>query len=320
MAIRILLAAFALGLLPMASANAQYPSHPVKIVAHTPPGAGPDIIARLLAAKLAEYMGQPVIVENRPGSNGNIAGEYVAKSAPDGYTLFVTTDAQFTINPHLYANLGFDWVRDLPPIASLATEAFKLVITASLPARTVAEFIEVARRANPPLFYGSAGNGSQHHLTMEQFKQRTGINLVHVPYKGGGPATTAALLAGEIAATIGGSAVDVQVKAGKLRALGITSTTRSPRYPDLPSISETVPGFEMVSWYGLFAPAGTPQEVTARLHAEVAKFLALPDTREKFSRTGPEPWASTTDEFAAVIHRDYERNGKLVKSVGIRID
>lgn len=314
-----LLASLAAALILAGTASAQYPTRPIKILPHSAAGSGPDIIARLLAAKIGEYLGQPVVVENRPGSNGNIAGEYVARAPADGYTLLVTTDAQMTINPHLYPKLSFDWNRDLVPVSSIASEAFKLVVTPSVPAKTVAEFIAYARGVKPPLFFGSSGDGSQHHLTMELLKERAGINLVHVPYKGGGAATTTALLAGEIAASIGGAAVDAQVRAGKLRALGVTGPTRSARYPDLPTIAETVPGFEMVTWFGLFAPAATPAEPIARLRTEVAKFLALPEARARLAASGPEPWASTPEEFAAAIRSGYEKHGRLVKTLGVRV-
>ena len=315
-----LLAALAIGLVLAAPALAQYPARTIKILPHSAAGTGPDIIARLLAAKLAEYTGQPVVVENRPGSNGNIAGEFAARSPADGYTLLLATDAQLTINPHVYTKLAFDWSKDLVPVASIASEVFKLVVNPSVPAKTVAEFIAYARGAKSPLFYGSAGNGSQHHLTMELLKQRAGINLTHVPYKGGGAATTTALLAGEISVTFGGSAVDAQVQSGKLRALATTGPARSARYPDLPTIGETVPGFEMVTWYGLFAPAGTPAEAMARLRTEVARFLALPDTREKISRRGPEPWVTTPEQFAGLIRAGYEKHGKLVRALGVKAD
>jgi len=314
------LATLALGLVLAGPAPAQYPNRTIRILPHSAAGTGPDIIARLLAAKLAEYTGQAVVVENRPGSNGNIAGEYVARSPADGYTLLLATDAQLTINPHVYTKLAFDWSKDLVPVSSIASEVFKLVVNPSVPAKTVAEFIAYARSVPSPLFYGSAGNGSQHHLTMELLKQRTGIRLTHVPYKGGGAATTTALLAGEISVAFGGSAVDAQVKSGKLRALASTGPSRSARYPDLPTIGETVPGFEMVTWYGLFAPSGTPAEAIARLRTEVGKFLALPDTREKIGRRGPEPWASTPEEFSRVIRADYEKNGKLVRELGVKVD
>ena len=301
-------------------AGAQYPSRPIKIVPNSAAGTGPDIIARLVAAKLTEYLGQSVIVENRPGSNGNIAGEHVAKSPADGYTLLLATDAQFAINPHVYSNMSFDWNKDLVPVSSIATEAFKLVVNPSVPAKTVAEFIAYARSVKSPLFYGSAGNGSQAHLTMELLKERTGMKLSHVPYKGGGAAVTTALLAGEVSATIGGSAIDGQVRAGKLRALAVTGPKRSARFPDVPTIGETVPGFEMVTWYGLFAPAGTPTQAIARLRAEMAKILALHDIKTKVNEKGPEVWIATPEQFAAVIRRDYEKDGKLVKALGVKLD
>ncbi len=307
-------------LLLAGSVSAQYPTRPIKIIPNAGAGTGPDIMARLVAVKLTEYLSQSVIVEDKPGSNGNIAGEYVAKSPPDGYTLMLGTDAQFDINPHVYSNMSFDWNKDLMPVSSLATEVFKLVVNPSVPAKTLPEFIAYARSVKAPLFYGSAGNGSQHHLTMEMLKERTGINLSHVPYKGGGAAVTTALLAGEISATIGGSAVDAQVRAGKLRALAVTGPTRSPRFPDVPTIGETVPGFEMVTWYGLFAPAATPPQAIGRLRSEMAKVLALSDIKAKINENGPEVWTSTPEEFAAVIRSGYEKYGKLVKALGVKLD
>ena len=201
-------------------ALAQYPSRPIKILPNAAAGTGPDIMARLLGAKLQESMGQPVVVESRPGANGDIAGEYVAQSAPDGYTLALRPTHR-SRSIRTYSKLGFDWIKDFTPVASLATEAFKLVVSNQVPATNVAEFITYAKSLKQPLFYGSSGTGSQHHLTMEMLKERTGINLTHIPYKGGGSATAQALLAGEVQATIGGAAVDSHVKAGKLRALGI---------------------------------------------------------------------------------------------------
>jgi len=300
--------------------NAQYPNRAIKLFPHSAPGSGPDMIARLMAAAMQESMGQAVVVETRPGANGNIAGEFVARSPADGYTLLLATDAQLTINPHVYAKMAFDWNKDLMPVSSVATEQFKLVVSNEVPAKTVAEFIAYARTLKKPMFYGSAGNGSQHHLTMEMLKERAGIEMVHIPYKGGGAATTQALLAREIQATIGGAAVDTQVKAGKLRALAVAGPTRSPRYPDLPTIGESLPGFEMLPWYGLFAPAGMPSDALTRLRAEVSKFLANPDTQAKMNLAGPEVWMITPEQFAATIRRDFERNGKVVKALDVRMD
>ena len=307
----------AAGLALAGSVGAQYPSRVIKIVPNSAPGTGPDITARLVAAKLADQLRQSVVVENRPGANGNIAGEHVARSPADGYTLLLATVAQFTINPHVYPDLRFNWIKDLVPLASIATEEFKLVAIPTLPAKTIAEFISYARSLKSPLFYGSAGTGSLHHLGMELLKEGTGINLSHVPYKGGGSAVTTAMLTGEVSVSFGGAAIDAQIRAGKLRVLAVTGPKRSPRFPDLPTIGETVPGFDMVSWSGLFAPAGTPPQPIARLRAEMARVIALPEFKSKIHENGPEVWMSTPEEFAAVIRRDYEKNGKVVKALGI---
>ncbi len=301
-------------------AAAQYPSRPIRLLVPIPPGGGPDIVARLIAPKLGDALGQPVVVENRVGGNGNLAGELVAKSPADGHTLLLGMDSLMVINPHLYASMPFDPLRDLAPVASLVSNGFFLAINPSVPARTFPEFIEYARRANPPLHYGSGGNGSQHHLTMERLKARAGINMVHVPYKGGAPATTATV-AGEVAAMMSGTSTAGQIKAGRLRALAFTGPKRSRILPDVPTIAEFYPDFVMVQWYGLFAPPGTPEGVLARLRAEVNKTLVLPDVREKLSNSGGvEPWITTPEEFAAEIRSEYAKYAKLVKDVGAKVD
>lgn len=316
-----LLASLLAGLVSAVPASAQYPTRPIKIVPNSAPGTGPDILARVVAARLAENMGQPAVVENHLGSNGNIAVEFVAKSPADGHTLLICTDAQLAINPHIYAKMSADPNKDLVPVASIARQEFLLVVSSSFPAKTFAEFLDYARRANPPFFYGSAGNGSMSHLAMEMLKGRAGINLVHVPYKGGGSATVTALLGGEISATFGGTAVAAQIKAGKLRGIAVTGATRSVHYPDLPAIGETLPGFEVVTWVGMFAPVATPVEAIARLQAEVARFLALPEAKEKFNAAGGfEPWNTRPEEFSAAIRRDYDKYGKLAKDIGVRVD
>lgn len=302
-------------------AHAQYPQKPIKIIPNSAAATGPDIIARLFAAKVGNNMGQPVVVENRPGSNGNIAGELVARSGPDGYTLFLGTDAQIAINPHVYSKMSFNTLTDLVGVAPVAKQAFELVVRPSVPAKTVAEFIAYAKTANPPMFYGSAGNGSQHHLAMELFKQRTGINLTHIPYTGGGAATATALLAGDISATIGGSAVSVQVKAGKLRSLGTTAATRSPDAQDLPTIAETLPGYEILTWVGLFAATDTSTDALSRLRGEMSRFLVQQDVIDKLNSAGGFlPWNVSVDEFQTAIKRDYNRYGEIVKAVGVRVD
>src|SRR6266568_4575259 len=216
---RLLFAFFAA--LVCGSTAAQYPARPIRLLVPIPPGGGPDIVARLIAPKLTDALGQPVVVENRVGGNGNLAGELVARSPADGHTLLLGMDSLMVINPHLYASMPFDPLRDLAPVASLVSNGFFLAVNPSVPARTFPEFIEYARRADPPLHYGSGGNGSQHHLTMERLKMRAGINMVHVPYKGGAPATTATV-AGEVAAMMSGTSTAGQIKAGRLRALAFT--------------------------------------------------------------------------------------------------
>jgi tripartite-type tricarboxylate transporter receptor subunit TctC len=301
-------------------AAAQYPARPIRLLVPIAPGGGPDIVGRLLAAKLSDALGQPVVVENRAGSNGNIAGDIVAKSPADGYTLLLGMDSLVAVNPHLYAKMPFDPQKDLAPIASLVSNGFFLAINPSLPAQTFPEFIEYARRANPPLQYASGGNGSQHHLTMERLKARAGIDMVHIPYKSGAPATTATV-AGEVAAMMSGTSTAGQIRAGRLRALAFTGPQRSQVLPDVPAIAEFYPDFVMVQWYGLFAPAGTPEPVLARLRAEVNKALVLPDVREKLRNAGGvEPWITSPEEFAAELRSEYAKYAKLVKEVGAKID
>jgi len=301
-------------------AGAQYPSRPIRLLVPIPPGGGPDIVARLIAPKLGDALGQPVVVENRVGGNGNLAGELVAKSPADGHTLLLGMDSLMVINPHLYASMPFDPLRDLAPVASLVSNGFFLAVNPSVPARTFPEFIEYARRADPPLHYGSGGNGSQHHLTMERLKARAGINMVHVPYKGGAPATTATV-AGEVAAMMSGTSTAGQIKAGRLRALAFTGPQRSRILPDVPTIAEFYPDFVMVQWYGLFAPAGTPEAALARVRAEVNKALLAPDVKEKLTNAGGvEPWITTPAEFAAELRSQFATYAKLVKDVGAKID
>jgi len=318
---RVAAAALAAALLAGATAPlAQYPSRPVRIVVTIPPGGAPDLTARIVGDKIAPGLGQPVVIENRPGSNGNIAAELVAKSPADGYTLLLGADSLVAINPHVYSRMPIDMQRDLVPVASLVSNMFVLSVNPSLPVKTFQEFIEYARKASPPLHYASGGNGSQHQFMMEALKQRAGINLVHVPYKGGAPATTATV-AGEVAAMFAGTSTAPQIKAGRLRALAVTGAKRSHLFPDLPAIGEVYPGYEMTIWLGLFAPAGTPEPVLARLREEVAKALASDDVKEKLNNAGGlQAFATSPGEFAALIKSDYDKYGKLVRDIGVRID
>jgi tripartite-type tricarboxylate transporter receptor subunit TctC len=302
------------------AATAQYPARPIRIVVTIPPGGAPDITARLVGQKVSESIGQPVVVENRPGANGNTAADLVAKSPADGYTLLLAADSLIAVNPHLYARMPIDTLKDLAPVASLVANQFVLSVNPSLPVKSFQEFVDYARKANPPLNYASGGNGSQHQLTMEMLKARAGINLVHVPYRGGAPATTATM-AGEVAAMFAGTSTAPQIKAGRLRALAVSGTKRSTAFPELPTIAEFYPGFENSIWLGLFGPAGMPREVLEKLRIEIRKALELPEIREKLHAAGGlEPLVTTPEEFAALIRRDYDRFGKLIKEVGIKAD
>ena len=299
---------------------AQYPTRPIKLIVPIPPGGAPDISARVVGQRLSELVGQPVVVENRPGSNGNIAMDIVAKSPPDGYTLGLLADSMITINPHLYKTMPMDPIKDLAPVASVVSNQWVLSVNPSVPVKDFKEFIEYARQARPPLAYASGGNGSIHQLAMEMLKQRAGIELVHVPYKGGAPATTATV-SGEVAAMFSGTSSAPQIKAGRLRALAVTGLHRSDIFPDLPTIAEFYPGYEVTIWLGLFTAAGTPEPVLASLHAEVNKLLAEAETRKKLHAAGGlEPYISTPAEFAALIKRDYDKYGKVVKEVGVKVD
>jgi tripartite-type tricarboxylate transporter receptor subunit TctC len=312
--------ALSLFALAAAAASAQYPARSIRIVVPIPAGGAPDIAARVVGQKLSEVLGVPVVVDNHPGSNGNIAGDIVAKSPPDGYTLLLGADSLIGINPHLYTNMPFDTLKDLAPVATIAANQFVLAVNPSLPVRNFQEFIEYARRTKPPLPYASGGNGSQHHLSMEILKQRAGIDLLHIPFKGGAPATTATV-AGDTAAMFAGTSTATQIKAGKLRALAVTGARRSAEFPDLPTIGEFYPGYEVTIWLGLFAPSGTPEPVLARLRAAVSTALAAPEVKERLNAAGGlEPFASTPEAFAELIRSDYEKYGRIVKTVGIKLD
>ncbi|HKW38152.1 MAG TPA: tripartite tricarboxylate transporter substrate binding protein [Burkholderiales bacterium] len=314
------LAAVAFAALVSLPAWAQYPARPIKLIVPIPPGGAPDISARVVGQRLSELLGQPVVVENRPGSNGNIAMDLVAKAPPDGYTLALLADSMIAINPHLYKKMQLDPLKDLAPVASVVSNSWVLSVNPSVPVKDFKEFIEYARRANPPLAYASGGNGSIHQMAMEMLKQRAGISLTHVPYKGGAPATTATV-SGEVSAMFSGTSSAGQIRAGHLHALAVTGAERSKLFPDLPTIGEFYPGYEVKIWLGLFATAGTPEPVLARLHAEVNKALAEPEVKRRLNAAGGlEPYITTPAEFGALIRSDYDKYGKIVKDVGIKVD
>jgi tripartite-type tricarboxylate transporter receptor subunit TctC len=303
-----------------AAAQAQYPTRPIRIFIPIPPGGAPDIVARVVAERLSPLLGQPIVAETRAGSGGNIATETVARSAPDGYTLLMAYDAMIVVNPHMYSKMPVDTLKDLVPVSSLAVaHTMFLVANPAFPAKNLQEFIEVAKAANPPLAFASGGNGSQHQLAMELLKTRAGINLLHVPYKGGAPAATA-VIAGEVPVMFAGSVNAPQIKAGKLRLLAF-SGSRSPLFPDVPAIGEVFPGYHVSTWMGFFGPAGMPDAVLGRLRADIRRVLAMPETKERLNASSAlDPYSTTPDEFAAVIRADYEKYGKLVKQIGLKAE
>jgi tripartite-type tricarboxylate transporter receptor subunit TctC len=317
--LKLLLGAAALAVAAIAGAE-NYPARAIRVFVPIPPGGAPDIAARVIGQHLSEILKQPVVVENRPGANGTIAGDTVAKSAPDGYTLLLTMDTTIVVNPHLYSRQPYSPQTDLVPITGVATNEFMMTINPALPVKDFREFIDYARKANPPLNYASGGNGSQHHLTMEMLKQRAGINLVHVPYKGGAAATMATV-AGETPVMFAGSSVAGQVRAGKLKAIAVTGKARTAELPNVPAIAETYPGFESRIWLGLFAPAGTPLQIVERLRNETQKILKMPDVKQRFNTAGGlEPFIPTPKEFDELMKYEFEKYGKLVKSIGIKLD
>jgi len=317
----VLLALFALAATADAVAAQAYPNRPIRLLVGFPPGGASDIIARLYAQGLSVRLGQPVVIENKPGTGGNLASDLAAKATSDGYTLLHGTENVFVSNPHVYgARMPFDPFKDLVPVASLVSNQIVLAVNPALPANGLRAFIELARNSKPPLFYASIGNGSQHHLAMEMLKQHVGIDLTHVPYRGGGPAAVA-VLAGEVSAMFGGGSVVPTIKSGKLRGLATTGTVRNPATPELPTIAEFYPGYEALSWHGLFVPARTPQPVIDLLRKEIAAVLAQPEFRERLANTGSgEPYTVAPDAFAARIKADYEKYGTLIRSIGVKIE
>lgn len=302
------------------NSSLSYPSQAIKLISPIPSGGAPDLIARIIAVKLSELSKEAVVVDNRVGSNGMIAADHVAKSAPDGYTLLVGMDSIFTINPFLYTKAALDVNKELIPVASLGGNQFVLSANANLPLKSFTDFVELAKHANPPLAYASAGNGSQHHLIMELLKARAGIELMHVPYKGGAPATTATV-GGEVAVMFAGTSNSNLIKAGKLKALASTGAKRSRVFPDVPSINETFPDFEASIWIGLFAPLNTPAPIVSKLRDWVNKALGSPDVVENLFRAGGiEPLITTPEEFRALIAKDQKKYAKIIQSLKIKVD
>ena len=304
------------------AAQAQWPQKPVKVIVPFAPGGASDLMPRIVGDKLTQMWGQPVVIENRPGAAGNLGMELGAKAAPDGYTLLSAPNGNMVVNPHMYSKLAYDVFRDLAPITRIASVQNVLVVHPEVPARTVKELIALAKARPGELNFASPGNGSQAHVAVELLKLRLGLDLVHVPYQGVGPALKD-LLGGRITMMVAQvpSALP-HIKAGKLRALGVASGAPLAALPGVPTIAEAaeLKGFEAVSWYALMAPAGTPKEVIAKIQGDIAGVLKLPDVREKLEAQGADPSGETPAELAARIRGEYDYWGEVVKKAGIKAD
>jgi len=296
-----------------------YPTRPIRIIALSSPGSGPDIVGRLIGQKFTEAWGQQVIVDARPAATGIVGSEIAAHAAPDGYTLLIVT-SQAVIVSVMYDKLPYNLARDFAPISYVASTPFILAVNPSVPANSIKELIALAKAKPGQLRYGSGGSGSPPHLSTEIFRSMTGIDILHVPYKGITPAMIDAV-SGQVQFVISViPAVLPTIRSGKLRALGISSAKRSALVPDIPTIAESVPGYEFIGWYSLFAPAKTPQPVLAKLNTELVRMLETQEFRERFSALGAEPHGSTQKELAAYLTVQTEKMRKAVKESGARPD
>jgi tripartite-type tricarboxylate transporter receptor subunit TctC len=307
--------------MPLLATGQSYPSKPIRLVVPFPAGGTTDLLARAMAQKLSEALGQQVVVDNRPGAGGNIGSDIVAKSAPDGYTLLMGTVGTHAINVSLYAKMPYDAVKDFAPIVLVAGVPNVLVVHPALPVKTVPDLIKLAKEKPDSINFASSGNGTSIHLSGELFKSLTGVQMAHVPYKGSAPALTD-LLGGQVQIMFDNlpSALP-HIKAGKLRAIAVTSTKRAPALPDLPTIAESgVPGFEASSWFGMLAPAGTPREIVLRINAEANKALQAGDMKEKLLAQGAEAVGNSPEFFAEYIRSETTKWAKVVKDSGAKVD
>jgi len=309
------------GLVALPAAAQNYPSKPIRILIAQAPGSATDNVSRVLTGKLTAQMGQQFIIEARPGAGGAVGTEAAARSPADGYTLFMANNSTHGSNPAVYKKLPYDAIKDFSPIILIASTPYVLTAHPSLPVKTVKELVALAKKRPGDLNYGSAGNGSTHHLSGELLNMMAGIKLVHVPYKGTTPALTG-LLSGEVSVmffTVVG--IEPHAKTGKARVLAVTTPKRAPLMPELPTMVEAgFPGFEVTSWFGLLAPAGTPPAIISRMNAESTKALAQPDVTGALKKMGFDPVGGTPEQFATHIKAEVERFTKLVKATGITVE
>jgi tripartite-type tricarboxylate transporter receptor subunit TctC len=317
------LVAFILALGAFGFAHAQsYPSRPVKMVVGFPPGGGTDVVARIIAPGLGENLGQPVVIENRPGATGTVAAAMVARSPADGYTIMMGHVSVNAIAPSLFPNLQYDVLKDFAPVTLAAAVPHFIVVHPSLPVHSIRELIAYAKERPGKLSFPSAGNGSTPHLAGEIFKAMAGVDLVHVPYKGTGQ-SVADLLAGQHQVGFDTAPASAgYVRSGKMRVLGVSSAKRLPEYPDVPTVAESgVPGYEVITWYGVFAPGGTSGAIVNRLHDGIARAMEAPNAHARLAEAGADGSITRTPEdFAAIVRADTARYAKIVKEAGLRID
>ncbi|MGH8641379.1 MAG: Bug family tripartite tricarboxylate transporter substrate binding protein [Burkholderiales bacterium] len=314
----ILCCALAAGL---ANAQQAYPSKPVRMVLPYPPGGGSDTIGRPLAQKLTESLGQQVVVENRGGANGNIGMEFAARAAPDGYTIVFALTAQLAINPGLYNKVPYDPVKDFAPITLLGTGAYILVVHPSLPAKSLKQLVALAKAQPGRIAYSSSGNGSGGHLAAELLNSMAGIRMLHVPYKGGGPALMD-LIAGQVQVLFSTQLASwPHIQSGRIRALAVSTAKRPASIPDLPTIAEAgLPGYDSGVWYGVLAPAGTPREIITRLNSEIIRALNQPDYRGLLVNNAIDPIGSPPEQLGQYIKSELVKWAKVVKDAGVRVD
>ena len=298
----------------------KFPDKPIRFIVPFPPGGGNDILARAIAPKMGEFLGQPVVIDNRAGAGGNIGTDLAAKSAPDGYTIVIASN-QVTINPWLYAKLPFDIEKDFAAVAQAASVPMVLAVHPSVPANTLKEFIALAKASPGKFNHSTPGNGTPQHIAFEVFNHAAGVQVTHIAYKGTGPAI-ADLIGGQVQSAIGTMAsLEQHVKAGKLRALGVTTPKRSPAMPNVPTIAEAgLPGFEVPLWYSILAPAGTPKEIVARLSGDISKALAVPETRERLTAQGFDVNYLNPEQMSDLIRNDIARWQKSIKDIGLKLD
>ncbi|HYF21429.1 MAG TPA: tripartite tricarboxylate transporter substrate binding protein [Ramlibacter sp.] len=321
---RLLAAAAAAPLASFVTAPAlaqAWPARPIRLIVTFAAGGGADFAGRNVGAVLAQQLGQSVVVENRAGGGGLIGNEAVAKAAPDGYTLLLGAAGPLTVAPHLYAKVPYDPVKDLVPVAHIASTPFVLTVNPGIPANTVAEFTALVKSQPGKLTYGSSGTGGAPHLAGELFCRMAGINMVHAPYKGLGPAITD-LMGNHIQVLFADTGLVLpHIKAGKFKAIAATGAQRTPLLPEVPTVREAgLPAYQAGSWYGILAPAGTPTDVQLRINAEMAKALANPELQKQLGTQGMEPAAMTREQFAAMWREDYDKWGKLIKEAGIKVE